>query len=109
MPSRFALLASNALRNDRTLNLTGDQCALGKLLGIWIFNLQILVRFRSPEQGGYDAVEIGMIVPVALFQQKDVPVRQHEAGARDLEVQTERDSEGTYPHHRVYYYHPWQR
>lgn len=89
------------------LNLTGDQSALGKLWGI--FDLQIFARFRSQEQGGHDAVEIGVIVPVALFQQKDVPVRQHEAGARDLEVQTERDSEGTHPHHRVYYYHPRQR
>lgn len=77
--------------------------------GIKRFDLQILVRFRSPEQGRYNAVEISMIVPIVFVQQKDVPVRQYKASACDLKVQTERDSEGTYPHHRVYHYHPWKR
>jgi len=50
-----------------------------------------------------------MIVPITLVQHKDVPVGQHEAGTCDLKVQTESDSKGTCPHHRVYHYHPWKR
>lgn len=57
-----------------------------RIMAIHMFDLQIFVRFRSPEQGGHDAVEIGVIVPVALFQQKDIPIRQHETGTCDLEV-----------------------
>lgn len=50
-----------------------------------------------------------MIVPIALVQQEDVPIRNQETGTSYFEPRAEHDSKSTYPHYRINRYHPWQR
>lgn len=68
--------------------------------------IQVFIGIGAPQKNPDHAVQIGVIVPVAFVQQKQVPIRQDEQSAGELESVAQGNAQGTEPHDRVDYDHP---
>lgn len=73
-----------------------------------ITNSQVLVGIRAPEQNSHNSIQVGVIVPEALVQYKQIPIGQREQSAGDLELVAQGDAKGPEPHEPVDDDHPGQ-